>query len=189
MAEVEDQVGPISGVVGSDFLSRNCIRVTRSHAELCDQGYSCDNGADVPTHDKNDQHGVEVTFKNTRTGRAVTKTCFLDTGGKVALTSESLWSDLGLGRGTSGGVMLHTEDDGRAVQFDMRKAENYGDAKVAAYVQGRNGTTVDVSPSVFNRVPDNFNTLYGFPCSIGTDNLRNLNSITMDLPRRTVCIQ
>ena len=189
MREVEDEVGgKISGVVGSDFLSRNCISVNRDSAHLCDGGYSCDGGAKVPTHDRNDQHGVQVTFKNALNGRTVTETCFLDTGGKVALTSASLWEKIGLGEGTDGGTLLHTEDNGNTKKFTMRIADNSG-AHVTAYVQGRDGKALDISPTVFNRVPDKFNTLYDFPCSIGTDNLRNLNAITLDLPNNIVCMQ
>lgn len=185
-------MGGVSGIIGSDFLRRNCIEIGPQSASLCDPDQSCQNAATIRTRDSaNGQHGVPVTFEYN--GTKLTETCFLDTGGQMAMMSETLWNQLGQHKlsfdsDQEQGVR-HTDSDGN-VRDDTVLTRQNKPGNVAVSLLPTEGPAIDATPSSIHRVPDKFNTLYKFRCSIGTEHLSRAaaRSIRVNLPKNEVCV-
>jgi hypothetical protein len=185
---------PLAGIVGSDFLSKNCIEIGPQQTRFCDREHPCTHGLSIPTHDTdNGQHGVKVVFKHG--SKTHTETCFLDTGGKVAMMSEKLWGRLGQDSvrlpSDQEQQIAHTDANGNMRSDTMLTRQNYegGDA-VGMGLVASDGSVLDAAPPTLHRVPDGFNTLYGFECSIGTEHLQHAagRSIRLNLHRNEVCL-
>ena len=182
----------ISGIIGSDFLHRNCIEIGPQSASLCDPNQSCQNAAPIRTQDfANGQHGVPVTFEYN--GTKLTETCFLDTGGQMAMMSETLWNQLGQHElsfdSDQEQKVTHTDSHG-TVRDDTVLTRQNTPENVAVSLLPTEGPAIDATPSSIHRVPENFNTLYKFRCSIGTEHLSRAagRSIRVNLPKNEVCV-
>ena len=178
------------GILGVSYISKHRIDGTMNETQI---DGSCSATDCVPVTVKASAPGtnmfrgksytnlINVPASFSTPSKSMKAACFLDTGGCASLMSESMASDLGIQfREWTQDSVQHTSASGAVVDTPVYVGAN---TMMTASIGKTN-----VTPNRLVVVPDNFNTLFKHKCSIGQDYLANVDELTLDLPKKRICL-
>ena len=123
---------------------------------------------------------VSVRYQTSHGPTVYNASCFVDTGGGASLMSRTLATRLGLPWSTwHGDTIGHVNASGHMVPTIAYVGSNDPPHSANAYIGN-----VNLTPSRFVVVPDDFNSLWGMECSVGTRYLMNIRYVHLhaDVP-------